>query len=252
MAHALGLSHSDMLLRRADLKQPHGFRALIERRLAHEPVAYITGTQGFWDLTLNVTPDVLIPRSDSETLIEAAAEEFRDRALPTTVLDLGTGSGALLLAALSIFPQATGIGIDASAAALDVAQGNGEAIGFGHRTQWLHLSWLEPEWKNGLSLPFDLILCNPPYIEANADLAPMVARHEPHSALFAGTDGLDDYRIILPQIAGMLARKGIAIFEIGHEQTGAVSDLAAQAGLLCHLRHDLAGKPRVLVMEGSG
>lgn len=249
MAHALGCSRSEMLLRQTDLVEPEGFATLLERRIADEPVAYITGRQDFWDLSLKVTPDVLIPRSDSETLIDAALEAFADRPPPARILDLGTGSGALLLAALSIFSEAAGAAIDASIHALDVARGNAEALGFGDRSVWLHLSWRDADWTAALAAPFDLILCNPPYVESSADLAPMVAAYEPHSALFSGSDGLDDYRILLPFVPSLLADDGVVIFEIGHEQADAVSDLAANAGLSCKLRRDLAGKPRALVMR---
>lgn len=245
MAHALGVTRSAMLLQQADLAAPDGFASMVERRMGHEPVAYITGRQAFWDLELTVTPDVLIPRSDSETLIEAAAAAFAGRSGPERVLDLGTGSGALLLAALSVFPQATGIGIDASGGALAVASGNANALGFGGRSEWLHQSWRDDGWRDGLGR-FDLVLCNPPYVEDDADLAQMVSAHEPHSALFAGRDGLDDYRILIPQIPSLLAPNGIAIFEIGHSQADAVSDLARQSGLSTEMRRDLAGKPRAL------
>ncbi len=245
MAHALGMERSAMLLQQADLVMPDSFAAMIERRAGNEPVAYITGRQAFWDLELAVTPDVLIPRSDSETLIDAAVEAFEQVAAPARVLDLGTGSGALLLAALSVFPDATGVGIDASAAALSVAAGNANRLGFAKRTGWLHRSWRDDGWREALGR-FDLILCNPPYVENDAALAPMVADHEPHSALFAGPDGLDDYRILLPQIAALLTPQGISIFEIGHIQAAAVTDLASRAGLSTELRYDLAGKPRAL------
>lgn len=245
MAHALGMERSAMLLQQADLVMPDSFAAMIERRAGNEPVAYITGRQAFWDLDLEVTPDVLIPRSDSETLIDAAVEAFEQVAAPARVLDLGTGSGALLLAALSVFPDATGVGIDASAAALSVAAGNANRLGFAERTEWLHRSWRDDGWREALGR-FDLILCNPPYVENDAALAPMVAAHEPHSALFAGPDGLDDYRILLPQIPALLTPQGISIFEIGHIQAAAVTDLASRAGLSTELRYDLAGKPRAL------
>lgn len=241
MAHALGCARSDMLLRQADLVVPDAFAALLERRVAHEPVAYITGVQAFWDLELHVTPDVLIPRSDSETLIDMAVEG----PAPARVLDLGTGSGALLLAALSAFPDATGMGVDASAAALSVARGNAERLGFGARSSWLHKSWRETGWSAGLG-QFDLILCNPPYVEDDAALEPIVAEHEPHSALFAGPEGLDDYYILIPQIPALLTPGGVAIFEIGYTQTNAVSDLASKSGLSTEMRRDLAGKPRAL------
>lgn len=241
MAHALGMARSDMLLRQSDLAVPDAFAALLERRVAHEPVAYITGVQAFWDLELMVTPDVLIPRSDSETLIDMALEG----PAPARVLDLGTGSGALLLAALSAFPDATGVGVDASMGALAVAKGNAERLGFAARSEWLHKSWRDAGWSYGMG-HFDLILCNPPYVEDDAALEPMVVGHEPHSALFAGPEGLDDYRILIPQIPALLNPGGVAIFEIGHSQTEAVSDLASKSGLSTEMRRDLAGKPRAL------
>jgi release factor glutamine methyltransferase len=245
MAHALGMDRSSMLLKRAELAVPAEFANLVERRRAHEPVAYIIGRQAFWNLELVVTPDVLIPRADSETLVEAAINAFAGRDGPAQLLDLGTGSGALMLAALSAFPAATGIGIDASAPALGVAKDNAERLGFGGRTQWLHRNWREADWSDGLGR-FELILCNPPYVETDAALALMVEEYEPHTALFAGAEGLDDYRILLPHIPALLAPGGKAIFEIGHTQADAVSDLAKNAGLSAELSHDLAGKPRAL------
>lgn len=245
MAHALGTGRSELLLRQTDFSVPAGFAELVQRRLAHEPVAYITGRQAFWDLELTVTPDVLIPRADSETLIEMAVDAFAGRAGPARVLDLGTGSGALVLAALSAFPEAVGIGVDASGGALAVAKGNADTLGFADRASFLHASWREFGWSDSLG-QFDLILCNPPYVEDDAALAPMVAEHEPHSALFAGPDGLDDYARLIPQIPVMLAPAGFAIFEIGHTQADAVSNLASNAGLSTEMRLDLGGNPRAL------
>ena len=249
-AHALGLERSAMLLRLTDFDTPPDLAALTQRRLRHEPVAYITGRQAFWDLNLVVTPDVLIPRADSETLVEAAIEHFNGtnavgQVGPVRILDLGTGSGALLLACLSAFPEASGVGIDASAAALAVAQANAARLEFAARSQWLHRSWTNPGWSDNLGR-FDLIISNPPYVETDADLDPMVADYEPYSALFAGSDGLDDYRILIPQLASMLSPGGIAIFEIGHSQADAVSDLASNAGLSTEMRRDLTGKPRAI------
>lgn len=245
MAHALGLSRSEMLMRQRDLAVPGGFAGLIERRAAAEPVAYIRGTQEFWGLELAVTPDVLIPRGDSETLIEMAVDVFAGGSAPKRILDLGTGSGALLLAALSVFPNARGVGVDASLPALGVAGGNAARLGFSDRSSFAQLDWLEAGWAGGLG-QFDLILCNPPYVETDAELDATVAEHEPHRALFAGADGLDDYRVLIPQIPTLLAPDGVAIFEIGCTQTDAVSDLATKAGLSTEMRRDLAGNPRAL------
>ena len=248
-AFALGCDRMDMLARLGDLAAPDALPALIARRAAHEPVAYITGHQGFWDIELRVTPDVLIPRADSETLIEAAENFFTGAPPPGRILDLGTGSGALLLAALSIYPAAKGLGMDASEAALAVARGNAAALGFTDRAEIRRISWRDAEWAQALGGPFDLILCNPPYVESDADLSAMVSDYEPHSALFAGKDGLDDYRIIIPQIADLLAAGGMAAMEIGHEQAAAISEIAINAGLKVQLKHDLGGNPRCLMLQ---
>jgi release factor glutamine methyltransferase len=212
MAYALEINRSELLLRQRELAVPARFAGLIERRIRHEPVAYITGRQGFWDLELAVTPDVLIPRADSETLIEAAIAGFSRRPAPAAILDLGTGSGALLLAALSCFRSAQGIGVDASIAALAIATENAATLGFADRAQFFPLDWRIAGWDQALDRRFDLILCNPPYVEAAAVLAPMVAEYEPQSALFAGPDGLDDYRLIVPKIGSLLAADGLAVF----------------------------------------
>jgi release factor glutamine methyltransferase len=238
-AHAAGLERGEMLLRLSDLAVPTGADALLARRLAHEPVAHITGTRDFWTLSLKVTPDVLIPRPDSETLIEAALRHFAGQAGPRRILDLGTGSGALLLAALSEWPQATGLGIDISAGALAVARENAGRCGLADRAEFV-----AGDWAQGLDGRFDLILCNPPYIEADAVLAPEVADHEPHGALFAGADGLDCYRRLAPEMARLLETGGIALFEIGHDQGRAVSGLFAAEGFAPVLHHDLGGRDR--------
>jgi release factor glutamine methyltransferase len=247
MAHVLRMERGEMLLRMRDLAAPPEFDTLIARRAAHEPVAYIIGHQDFWDLTLEVTPDVLIPRGDSETLIEAAQKHFAGTAPPSRILDLGTGSGALLLAGLSLFPGAQGVGIDASAAALAVAGRNAGQLGFAARCQLLHASWRDENWAHDLGT-FDLILCNPPYIESDASLMQSVRDYEPHSALFAGSDGLADYTLLIPQIPALLTHAGIAIFEIGIGQAEAVGALADANGLSCIAHSDLAGIARTLVM----
>ena len=248
-AFALGISRSVMLLRMPDLVEPETFPALLRRRLKHEPIAYITGTRAFWDLELKVTSDVLIPRADSETLIEAAQEAFTGHSAPDRILDLGTGSGALLLAALSVFPAAQGTGIDASTAALLVARGNAQLLGVADRTDMRHLSWLDTNWQAALGGPFDLILCNPPYVEADANLARQVCEYEPHGALFAGPDGMDDYRILIPALPDLLSARGVAIIEIGHKQAPDVSNLARNSGLTSHLTYDLGGNPRCLTLR---
>ncbi|BBD99435.1 peptide chain release factor N(5)-glutamine methyltransferase [Sphingobium amiense] len=245
MAHALGLSRTDMLLRQRDLDVPAAFTALVERRCAGEPVAHIVGTRDFWTITLAVTPDVLIPRPDSETLIEAAVAHFGGRG-PATVLDLGTGSGALLLAALAEWPQATGIGVDASPAALAVAQENAARLGLASRA-----AFRLGDWAAGVEGPFDLILVNPPYIGTDEPLSGDVLR-DPPSALFAGRDGLDDYRRIVPDLQRLIAPGGFAAIEIGHRQTSDVSALLAGQGLKVAVRQDLGQRDRCLAVTRPG
>lgn len=242
MAHALGVPRDDLILRCLDGETPAGFDALVERRLAHEPVAYITGTRAFWTIELAVGPGALIPRPDSETLIEAAIAHFGERA-PATILDLGAGPGTLLLAALDQWPEATGLGVDASEAALDYARANARRLGMAGRA-----GFRIGDWGAGIESRFDLILANPPYIAADEALPPEV-RREPASALFAGPDGLDDYRRIVPQIPRLLAPGGAAVLEIGWTQAEAVSALAAEAGLGAVLHRDLGGRPRALLLS---
>lgn len=242
MAEALGVSRSELFLRRMGDPVPEAFAALVARRAAHEPVAYIRGFQEFFGLPFQVSPAVLIPRADSETLVEAALD-----AAPKArrVLDCGTGSGALLIAVLSDLPQAEGVGIDKSPAALGIAAGNAARLGLGERTTFVEADWHAPGWADGLG-SFDLILANPPYVESEAELDPAVREHEPASALFAGPEGLDDYQVLIPQLPGLLTGNGIAFVEIGATQAESVGAIAAAAGFstICH--PDLGGRPRVL------
>ena len=243
LAAVLGVERGTLLLDPDRQFRPLEFENWVVRRAGGEPVAYITGRREFWSLDLLVSPAVLIPRPDSETLIEAALGAFAQRP-PATILDLGTGSGALLLAALAEWPAATGLGVDASAAALAVAADNAQRLGFGDR-----VAFALGDWGQGVDQRFDLILCNPPYVETGADLARDVRDHEPASALFAGPDGLNDYRVLVPQLPGLLREGGVAIIEIGWTQAEAVTALAAAAGLRAMVRRDLAGRDRCLVLH---
>ncbi|MEL7199751.1 MAG: peptide chain release factor N(5)-glutamine methyltransferase [Pseudomonadota bacterium] len=251
MAHALRVSRSDMLIRMMDEPAPSEFLPLVGRRSRHEPVAYITGWTEFYGRRFDVEPGVLIPRGDSEVLIEAALEACPH---PKRVLDLGTGSGALLLTLLCEKPKASGVGIDASDIAIDISGANaialenaGELDG-GTSWDFQRLDWSDQGWARELGV-FDLIVCNPPYVEEDAGLDPDVEDYEPASALFAGPDGLDDYRILIPQLRGLLVENGVALFEIGHTQANAVSKIAQNAGFTVELRHDLANRPRVLILS---
>ena len=242
LAHQLGCSRGDLLLNPERNFDPQEFEKLVERRASGEPVAHITGTREFWSLSLKVSPDVLIPRPDTETLVEVALKLCADP--PARILDLGTGSGALLLAALSEWSTATGLGIDASPAALAVAQENAQATGLADRA-----TFRLGNWGEGLDERFDLILSNPPYIAETEDLSDEVRAHEPASALFAGADGLDDYRRILPQLRGLLTPAGLAVLEIGHTQGSALLALAAQNGFSASLHPDLAGRDRCVALH---
>lgn len=244
MAHALGVSRSDLLLRHMDAVPPPSYAALVTRRARHEPVAYILGRQAFRGFDLAVNAHVLIPRGDSECVVEAALDAAPDA---MQVLDCGTGSGALLLAVLDALPHAAGTGIDASAPALAVAQHNATALGLERRTRMLQRDWTCPGWTDDLG-PFDLILANPPYVEDDAPLDPAVREHEPASALFAGADGLDDYRLLVPQLPALLAPDGIVVLEIGAMQADAVAAVATACGFASKLRRDLADRPRALVL----
>ena len=241
LAHLLGIPRLTLLMQPDCAVAASAYAALVERRAAGEPVAYITGSREFWSLDLRVTPDVLIPRPDSETLIEAAIAHFGTRP-PTTILDLGTGSGALLLAALSEWPYATGVGIDASAAALAVAADNAARLGFGERARFAIGDW------SGDGGTHDLILCNPPYIAEGAPLPRDVRDYEPHAALFAGPDGLADYARLAPVLGVQLGADGVACIEIGHDQGDTAAALFRDSGLAVALRYDLAGLPRCLVV----
>lgn len=224
--------------------------ALLARRIdGREPVSRILGRREFWSLDFRVTPEVLDPRPDSETLIEAALLLFPNRAAPLRILDLGTGSGCLLLAALGEYPTASGIGVDASTAGLAVAAENAQRLGFAARARFAY-----GDWGRGLSDLFDLILCNPPYITESerAALAPEVTRHDPPAALFAGADGLDAYRAILPDLPRLLAPQGRALLEIGATQAERVSALARAAGLdIVEIKRDLAGRDRCVVLANA-
>jgi release factor glutamine methyltransferase len=216
----------------------------LARRAAHEPVSRIVGHRHFWTLNLSVTPDTLDPRPDTETLIEAAVAAIPDRKTPLTVLDLGTGTGALLIALLSEYPEATGVGVDLSPGALAVAKANAEAHGVGDRA-----AFRQGSWADGVQGPFDLIMSNPPYIEQGdlAGLPPEVREHDPMLALDGGTDGLDAYRAIVPELSRLMTGGGLAILEIGAGQGDDVVAIADANGLKStERRRDLGGIERAL------
>jgi release factor glutamine methyltransferase len=220
-------------------------QAMVRRRRAREPIAYILGEKEFWSLPFRVGPAVLIPRPETETVVEAALARVADRRAPLRILDLGTGSGCLLLALLSELPEARGVGTDVSAAALALAEVNAARLGLAARVE------LRPgDWGRALAPAFDLIVGNPPYVAASAwpGLQPEVREFEPAGALLAGPDGLDAYRALAPDCARLLAPRGSVALEIGAGQGDAVAHILGQAGLaLQERRRDLAGIERCLV-----
>ncbi|MBS0528215.1 MAG: peptide chain release factor N(5)-glutamine methyltransferase [Proteobacteria bacterium] len=219
------------------------------RRITGEPVARILGTKEFWGLALRVSAETLVPRPDTETIVEAALEILRDEGRDKHALriaDLGTGTGAILLALLTELPEATGVGTDLSMAALDTAKANARHLGLASRADFV-----VSDYADALSGPFDLIVSNPPYIRSAdiAVLAPEVRDHDPHLALDGGRDGLDAYRRIAPQAARLLAPGGLLVLEIGQGQDDDVAGLVAAAGLTGAgpAKADLAGIGRAFV-----
>lgn len=245
LAHALGLSR-EALLAAPDPIVPDHFDALLARRLRREPLAFILGRQEFWSLSFAVSPASLIPRADSETLIEAALAAWPDQSRVHHILDLGTGTGCLLLAALSEFRHAFGIGVDLAPDAAILARQNAATLGLADRA-----AFLAGNWAAALAKEFDLVLANPPYIPT-ADLAslmPEVTAYEPARALDGGADGLAAYRAILADLPRLLAKDGIAVLELGIGQDAAMIDLARAAGFVATTRADLGGITRALVLR---
>jgi release factor glutamine methyltransferase len=223
------------------------FHELVDRRSARQPVAQLLGRREFWGLAFRVTPDTLDPRPDSETVIEAALACVADRAAPLRVLDLGTGTGCLLLALLHELPQATGVGIDRSDAALVIARTNAGDLGLADR-----VTFRQGNWTDGLESRFDIVVSNPPYIpSAEIDgLMPEVARHEPRPALDGGADGLEAYRAIAERMPGFLPPSSYLLLEVGDGQSDSVAAVFAAVGLACVARHsDLGGRIRCLTLR---
>ena len=243
MAEALHIDRDRLILAPPDRPVPDRFGAMLSRRAAGEPVAYITGHRAFWNIELHVGPGVLIPRPDSELLIASAIGHFEGKEGPKRIVDLGTGPGTLLLAALDIWPHATGIGVDLSRRALSYAAANARRLGFDPR-----LEFRLGDWGAGIDERFDLLLCNPPYVREDGELGPGVRDYEPDEALFAGKEGLDAYRALGPQIPRLLAPGGLAAVEIGHDQAEAVTPLLAVDGLQARVANDLADRDRALLL----
>lgn len=242
LSHALAQPAEALLRTPSACIDPSRFEALLVRRAAHEPMALILGRQGFWSMEFLVSPATLIPRPDSEAIVEAAL------ALPPPrqVLDLGTGTGCLLLSVLHERPDAFGVGVDLAPGAARLARTNAENLGLGSRA-----AFLCGDWAASLNGRFDLVVSNPPYIEASTiqTLMPEVWRYEPRRALDGGADGLDAYREILLALPALLATDGGAVLELGIGQGPDVAALARSVGFTTRFHPDLAGIERAIVLQ---
>ncbi len=244
---AAGLSPEDML-RDSDLKlspdQKTRVETMIRRRADREPVSRILGRREFHSLSFEVTPATLDPRPDSEVIVEAAIDYARIMGGEPTILDIGTGTGCLLLSTLVALPDATGIGTDIDPEAIAVARRNADSLGCTSRLQFQTVDWL-----SGVEGRFDIVLSNPPYIPSGdiADLAPEVSQYDPRTALDGGPDGLDAYHVLADRIPKILSPSGVTLMEIGAGQADNVTGLFAAAGWHpLESRADLAGHDRCL------
>jgi release factor glutamine methyltransferase len=222
---------------------------LLSRRISGVPVARILGEKEFWSLRFALGADTLVPRPETETIVEAALAEIQEKQTKLSILDLGTGTGAILAALLSELPNATGVAVDKSESALRVARQN-----FRNLSLYGRVSCVCGDWANAIRGTFDLVVTNPPYIASKelALLSPEVRDHDPLLALEAGADGLDAYRVIVNQLRERLVERGIAVLELGQGQEEAVSDLVHATGTLKvagAARKDLAGIARALVIH---
>jgi len=246
LAHALGMRSEDLIRDLAATAHPSVFDDLIARRAAREPLAFILGWREFWSLRFRVSSATLIPRPESETVVETALALCPEREAPVRVLDLGTGTGCLLLTFLHERPNAFGVGIDRSFDATRLARWNADDLGLAGRS-----AFLCGDWTGALRGRFDLILSNPPYI-ATADLSalmPEVASHEPRTALDGGCCGLTAYRAIIAGLRRLLAPAGVAVLELGAGQFGAVAAIGGEAGFRIESRSDLAGNLRAIILN---
>ena len=244
MAEALHIDRDRLILDPPDREPPKRFFTMVKRRSKGEPVAYITGRRAFWNIELHVGPGVLIPRPDSEVLISSALDHFDGGSGPKRILDLGTGPGTLLLAALDLWPEATGIGVDSSRRALSYASANSRRLGFERRAK-LKIG----DWAKGIDEKFELILCNPPYVAEDEPLGSGVAEHEPEEALLAGPEGLDSIRQVAPEIPRLLAPGGLAAVEIGASQGEAAMELLRRDGLSARIEKDFGGRDRAVLLS---
>ena len=246
LGFAMELAPENLLVaQRMTDEQLARFETLILRRESREPLAYIVGSKEFWSLDFEVGRGVLIPRPETETLIEEAQRDFPDRDAPLAVIDLGTGSGCLLIAFLESYPNATGWGVDRSAEALSWAARNTQRHGVRRRSVLSH-----SDWAVSFDPTFDVVFANPPYVTEQEfeEASSEIRLFEPREALVGGNDGLDAYRALAPVIAGYLRSGGRAYLEIGATQAAGVTAVLERHGLsVCRVVSDLAGHPRCVV-----
>jgi release factor glutamine methyltransferase len=252
MQHVLGLSREEMFLKQdVPVDEPRAklLEQLVVRRLKREPVSRIVGTRSFWKSDFRISADTLDPRPDSEVLIETVLRYPKGGA--ARILDLGTGSGCLLLSLLQELPFAAGVGVDISADAIRTAQENAKSLGLSRRVKFVARDWSEARFDK----PFDIVISNPPYIsdQEMKGLAPEVALYDPARALRGGPDGLDCYRGIINLLPIFLKVEGYVFFEIGHTQAKAVKELLEQAGLtVLETAPDLERNDRCIAARATG
>ena len=258
VCHALGLSETDLILqfdRVVGDDEAEAIEALMARRLEREPIAHIVGEREFWGLPFKVTADVLVPRPDSETLVAAVLDAVADRTASLRLVDIGTGSGCLLLSLLSELPNAHGIGVDISEAALGVARCNADALGLSDRA-----SFIQGNYASAIGPEVDILISNPPYL-ADAEMADLerdVAEYDPRQALVSGVSGLEAYEAIFSTIRSWDRRPDVMAFEFGYRQANDILLLSQQYELSgpnhmnCEIRQDLAGHDRVLLISNKG
>ena len=255
VCHGLGLSETDLILqfdRQISDQETGRIDDLVERRLRREPIAHILGVREFWGLPFHVTPDTLVPRPDSETLISGVLNSIQNTEAAYRIVDIGTGSGCLLLALLSELPNAFGVGVDISEAALAVARRNAQDLGFSER-----VSFVQGDYAHTVTPDIDILISNPPYLAASEvdDLEKDVAENDPHHALVSGKTGLEAYHSIFKTVGAWKTKPAVMAFEFGYRQAKDICDLAQQYALSDDLASqmsvltDLAGHERVLLVR---
>lgn len=253
VAHGLGISSQRVLMdsdRALTQTEQSTLAAICTRRCQREPVSRIVGSRGFWTLDFALTPDTLDPRPDTETLIEAVLAARPDQQAALRMVDFGTGSGCILLALLSEYPAATGLGRDIAPGAVAAAAANAERNGLSNRAIFECGNWAEGLPERGAR--FDVIVSNPPYIAEHEikDLDPEVTRYDPMRALVSGPSGLEDYQRLIPQLAGILAPGGLVAFEVGFTQADSVAELLLNQGFSeVWTRSDLGGVVRCVMAQ---